>query len=69
MTRRDMTGWCAVDKCPVTVCGSKHVTIVIQNGDEVVVNAEQAAMINANGDTATYRWTLADLMAIIAPGE
>lgn len=58
-------GWCDVDKCPVAICGSQHVAIVIQNGDEVIVNAEQAARINAHGDTATYRWTLGDLMDVI----
>ena len=64
-----MIDWCEVDKCPVAICGSKHVTIVIQNGDEVTVNAEQAARINANGDTATYRWTLSELLDIIREPE
>lgn len=60
--------WCEVDRCPVAICGSKHVKIVIQNGDEVIITSEQAAKIAAGGDTATYRWTLADLMAVIEPG-
>ena len=61
--------WCDVDDCPVAICGSKHVVIVIHDGDEVVVNAEQAELINRNGDTATYRWSLADLLKIIEPGK
>lgn len=57
--------WCDVDKCPAAICGSQHVTIIIQDGDQVIVNAEQAARINASGDTATYRWTLGHLMDVI----
>lgn len=57
--------WCEVDKCPVSVCGSKHVVIVIQDGDRVTVNAGEAARINAGGDTATYRWTLQHLQDVI----
>lgn len=59
--------WCEIDKCPASICGSKHVVIVIQDGDEVTVSAEQAAMIEANGDTATYKWTLAKLLSVISP--
>ena len=61
--------WCEVDDCPVAICGSKHVKIVIQDGDEVIINAEQADRINAGGDTATYRWSYAHLMEVINPPE
>jgi hypothetical protein len=61
--------WCEVDGCPAAICGSQHVKIIIQDGDEVIVNAEQAARINAGGDTATYRWTLAHLLEVIGEPE
>jgi hypothetical protein len=57
--------WCDVDGCPAAVCGSRHVVIVIADRQEVIVTAEQAARIDACGDTATYAWSLARLFEVI----
>jgi hypothetical protein len=57
--------WCDADGCPAAVCGGRHVVIVIADRQEVIVTAEQAARIDACGDTATYAWSLARLLEVI----